>query len=62
VVVAGRLKAADIRRLEHACSPALTSPRADLVVDIQQVSELDRVALTLLQRMASRGATIRRVE
>jgi hypothetical protein len=62
VVVAGRLGAADIRRLEHACAPALTSARADLIVDLTSVSDVDGVAAALLGRMANRSAIIRREE
>jgi hypothetical protein len=62
VVVAGRLGAADVRRLEHACAPALTSPHADLIVDLTGVGEVDRVAAVLLGRLANRGAIIRQSE
>jgi hypothetical protein len=60
VVIAGRLSASDLRRLEHACAPALTAPRADLVLDLTSVSEVDNVALALLDRIESRGAIVRR--
>jgi anti-anti-sigma regulatory factor len=62
VVVAGHLSAADTRRLEHACSPALTSPTANLVLDLTEVSDVDNVAAALVGRMASRGAIVRRSE
>lgn len=58
VVVEGRLGARDMRRFEHACSPALASARAELVVDIRRVTELDGVAAALLRRIADRGAVI----
>ena len=60
VVVAGRLGAGDMRRLEHACSPALTRADPKLTVDITHVTELDAAAEVLLQRFAARGACIRR--
>jgi hypothetical protein len=47
-----------MRRFEHACSPALASARAELVVDLRRVTELDGVASALLRRMAERGAII----
>jgi len=59
VTVRGHLGARDMRRLEYACSPALTSPQLALTVDITRVSNLDAVADRLLQRMALRGALIR---
>ena len=58
VIVAGRLGARDMRRFEHACSPALSSPRAELVVDLRRVTDMDGVAVALLERIANRGATI----
>jgi anti-anti-sigma regulatory factor len=59
VVIAGRLGAADMRRLEHACGPALTSERADLVVDLKRVTAIDGVAAAHLRYIATRGAVIR---
>ena len=60
VTVAGRLRAADIGRLEHACGPALTFERAQLVVDLQGVTEIDNVAEAHLRHMAGRGAVIKK--
>ena len=60
VVIVGHLGANDMRRLEHACAPALTSPRAELIVDLARATEIDGVAEAHLQHMASRGAVIRR--
>jgi hypothetical protein len=62
VVIAGRLRAGDMRRLEHACSPALTSADPDLTVDIRRVTGVDAAAETVLQRFAARGARIRQIE
>ena len=51
-----------MRRLEHACAPALVSARAALVVDIKRVTEVDRVAAALLHKIADRGAIIKRCD
>ena len=48
-----------MRRLEHACAPALTRPAPNLTVDIRHVTELDTAAGVLLLRFAARGAPIR---
>lgn len=60
VLVQGRLGAADMRRLEEACAPALTTPQANLIVDVQRATVVDRVAQAHLSRIATRGAVIRR--
>ena len=60
VVIAGQLGAADMRRLEHACGPALTSERADLIVDLKRVTAIDGVAAAHLRHMETRGAVIKR--
>ena len=60
VLVHGRLGAGDMRRLEGACAPALTTPHADLIVDVQHATTIDRVAQAHLNRMETRGAVIRR--
>jgi anti-anti-sigma regulatory factor len=62
VVVVGRLQAADVRRLEYACGPALMAAQADLIVDLTHVSDVDKVAAAVLGHMASRGPIIRRAE
>ena len=59
VTVSGRLGAGDMRRLEHACAPALTTAEAKLTVDLTRVTAVDRAAEALLRRMATRGALIR---
>jgi anti-anti-sigma regulatory factor len=61
VIVVGRLRAGDMRRLEHACGSALENAQPDLVLDIQRVTEIDGVAAAYLERMATRGAVIRRI-
>lgn len=59
VTVSGRLSARDMRRLEHACSPALTTAEVQLTVDLTRVTEVDRAAEMLLRRMVARGAKIK---
>jgi anti-anti-sigma regulatory factor len=59
VVIAGSLKANDMRRLEHACSDALASPDLQLVLDISRVTAIDAVAEAHLRHIARRGAEIR---
>ena len=60
VLVHGRLGAADMRRLEDACAPALTTAHADLIVDVQATTGIDRVAQAHLNRIETRGGIIRR--
>jgi hypothetical protein len=59
VIVAGRLAARDVRRLEHACAPALTSAHADLVVDMERVTYVAPIAAALVGRIAARGAVVK---
>lgn len=61
VRVAGRLGAGDMRRLEHACAPALIRRDPNLTVDLRDVTEVDEAAELLLLRYAARGARIRKV-
>ena len=58
VKVTGRLTAADIGRLEHACAPALTTEALDLDIDLSGVTESDETANLMVNRMAKRGARI----
>ena len=60
VIVEGRLGAGDMRRLEHACAPALTSAHADLIVDMERVTDIDPIAAAVLQNIAARGAVLKR--
>lgn len=53
----GRLGTADIGRLEHACSSALTSPIPKLDIHLR-VTKVDEVAVIFLQRLSARGARI----
>jgi hypothetical protein len=56
--VTGRLTAADMRRLEHACARALSDPAIGLEIDARQVTHLDPTARAVLHSMAKRGARI----
>jgi hypothetical protein len=58
IVITGRLTAADMGRLEHACAPALVSDRLCLEIDLRGVTHTDATALALLQRMVARGAVL----
>jgi hypothetical protein len=56
--IAGRLTATDLRRLEHACGPALTTDRLSLELQLGRVTAMDRAAAAFVERMTERGATI----
>jgi len=58
VALSGRLSAADMGRLEHACAPALVIHPAALEIDVQNVTSIDRSAAAVLGRLAQRGARI----
>jgi anti-anti-sigma regulatory factor len=58
VMVTGRLTADDMGRLEHSCSPALTSPALPLQIDLRGVTHVDGTATAVLQRLAARGAVV----
>ena len=58
VVVTGRLTAEDMGRLEHSCSPALTSPALRLEIDLRGATHIDGTATAVLQRLAGRGAVV----
>jgi hypothetical protein len=72
VIVAGRLSAADMRRLEQACAPGLMADPAPLEINLEDVTEVDATAAAMLVRMRDRGArmwggpsdptTVRRLE
>lgn len=57
--VTGRLTAADVRRLEHACAPALLTQDIALDIDLSAVTESDETADLIVNRLAARGARIR---
>jgi hypothetical protein len=56
--LSGRLAAADLRRLERACGPALEHRQLPIVVHLERVTDIDRAALGFLNRLAARGASI----
>ena len=58
VSVSGRLSIGDMRRLEHACAPALTSHEANLELDLRRVTQLDATATAILERISQRGARV----
>lgn len=60
VLVSGRLSAADMGRLEHACAPALTTESAALELDLRGMTDADRTARALIERMVHRGAVVSR--
>jgi hypothetical protein len=60
VKVSGRLSVGDMRRLEHACAPALTSNTANLELDLRRVTHIDTTATAFLERMSQRGARVAR--
>jgi hypothetical protein len=62
IVVEGRLRATDMRRLEQACAAALESPQLQLVLDLTRATEVDGVAAAHLRHMVVRGAVIKRQE
>jgi anti-anti-sigma regulatory factor len=56
VTITGRLSLDDMRRLEHACAPALTSDRPNLLLDLRGVTHADATATAVLERIGRRGA------
>jgi hypothetical protein len=56
--IAGRLTAADMRRLEHACAAALVVQPLRLNIDLRQVTDMDATARAVLARLSARGAVI----
>lgn len=57
VFVSGRLTSADMGRLEHACSPALTGS-AQLLIDVRRVTAVDPSATAILEQLARRGVIV----
>jgi hypothetical protein len=57
IVFTGRLTAADMGRLEHACGPALTREPLRLQLDLRRVTTIDRTAAAMIDRLKLRGAT-----
>ena len=61
VDVSGRLTAGDLRRLEHACAPALLTDPVSIELRLDRVTDIDRVAAAFVERMSARGAIVTRV-
>ena len=58
--VSGRLRAADMGRLEHACGDALTREPLQLHLDLTKVTYMDQTAAAVVERLRRRGAQVRR--
>lgn len=58
VTVTGRLEAADLKRLESACGPALEHKRIDLHIAIVDTGPMDAVVAAYLGRLEARGAVV----
>ena len=56
--ILGRLTAADMRRLEHACAAALVVHPLRLRIDLAGVTEIDATAAAVLAQLSARGAVI----
>jgi len=60
VDVSGRLTAGDLRRLEHACAPALLTDPVRIELHLNRMTDIDRVAAAFVERMSARGAIVTR--
>jgi hypothetical protein len=58
VDVSGRLTAGDLRRLEHACAPALLINPVSIELHLNRVTDIDRIAAAFVERIAARGAIV----
>jgi hypothetical protein len=58
ITLDGRLSAGDLRRLERACRYALEQKRVPLEINLDNVSMVDDVAQTYLERLRARGARV----
>lgn len=58
VTVSGRLEGPEVRRLEHACGPALEQARMDLHLRLLEVTAVDDGARALISRVVERGGTL----
>jgi hypothetical protein len=50
--------AADLRRLERACGPALTANPVCIDFQLGHVTDMDAAAAAFVERMMLRGATL----
>ncbi|PYR38315.1 MAG: hypothetical protein DMF89_07495 [Acidobacteria bacterium] len=58
VTLAGRLMAADLKRLERACRHALEHKLVPLELNLDHVSATDAAARFYVEQLRARGATI----
>lgn len=58
VTVTGQFRGRDLRRLEHACGPALEQREAPLTVTLAAVRGIDEPVKAYLERLANRGAVV----
>ena len=58
VTIRGRLCGRDLRRLEHACGPALEQRLPPLTVRVAPNSDVDDCARRYLRHLAMRGAVL----
>jgi hypothetical protein len=58
VTLTGNLGGRDLRRLEHACGPALEQPRPPLTLRLAAVTSIDETARAYLDRLRQRGAVV----
>jgi hypothetical protein len=47
-----------MRRLEHVCGTALTSPHPDLEIDLGAVTSVDATAHAILKSLEARGVRL----
>jgi hypothetical protein len=59
VTLRGRLAAADLKRLEHACGPQLERRQMKLEIVLHDGRVADAAVLAYLERLQSRGARVR---
>jgi hypothetical protein len=58
IAVSGDLCAADLRRLERACAPALEHRQVPLELRVDRVRSVDEPARAFLERLIERGAAL----
>jgi hypothetical protein len=58
VTVSGQLRGRDLRRLEHACGPALERRDPPLTVTLASPDSVDEPARAYLERLITRGAVV----
>lgn len=58
MTLTGRVMAGDLRRLEHACAPALERQDMSLELWLATGTTLDTAARAFVERLVSRGARV----